>query len=78
MLTQETRTFRAATTGLQIVLVILAAIIPFASAMNCDWIYDDRPQILQNHLIQQLGLVGHALLSDVWALKQTDDVPVSN
>ncbi len=78
MLNPGTRKFRTARTTLQVLLVLLAAIIPYSSAIHGEWIYDDRPQILQNHLIQQPGLVGQALLSDVWAFKQADEVPVSN
>ena len=52
--------------------VVGLAVLAYANALNGDFIYDDRKQILDNHLIQDSRYFGQALRSDVWAFKQRE------
>ena len=50
----------------------------FANTLDGDFVYDDRRQILMNPLIQDPGLYGKALVSDVWAFKADGNTVTSN
>lgn len=59
-------------------LVALAALLAFANSLRGAFVYDDRKQILENHLIQEPALLGRAVTSDVWAFKGDRDEAWSN
>lgn len=50
-----------------IAFVLIAA--AFCNALRGEWVYDDRTQIVENHLIQNPAFYGKALVSDVWGFK---------
>jgi tetratricopeptide (TPR) repeat protein len=50
-------------------VAVLLALGSFAPASSGDFVYDDRSQILGNHLIQEPGYLAEALQSDVWSFK---------
>ncbi|MGC2234870.1 MAG: hypothetical protein WA584_01745 [Pyrinomonadaceae bacterium] len=61
-----------------LILLALIAFFVFANSMSGDFVYDDNRQILRNPLIQDAGLYGKALTSDVWAFKGDGSVAASN
>ncbi|MDQ1347722.1 MAG: hypothetical protein QG573_1095 [Acidobacteriota bacterium] len=65
-------------TALALALLVAVAVVPFLGAVRGEFIYDDRVQILDNPLIQQPGLLGQALTSDVFAFKGERDRAWSN
>jgi protein O-mannosyl-transferase len=46
-----------------------AALLVFCGSLDGSFVYDDRKQILENHLIREPASLGRALVSDVWAFK---------
>lgn len=63
-----------------LVLIISAALVAIAywNAPQNGFVYDDQWQVVRNPLIQQPGLWGKALTSDVWAFRTGDEQAVSN
>jgi tetratricopeptide (TPR) repeat protein len=61
-------------------LLIIAAItfLVYANSTGGEFVYDDVRQIAGNVLIQDSGLAGKALTSDVWAFKGDGTVTASN
>jgi tetratricopeptide (TPR) repeat protein len=61
-------------------LLIIAAIsfLVYANSTGGEFVYDDVRQIVGNVLIQDSGLAGKALTSDVWAFKGDGTITVSN
>jgi len=49
--------------------LVALAMLPFGVCLGGDFVYDDRHQIVGNHLIQDKAYLGQALTSDVWAFK---------
>ncbi len=52
--------------------------LAFANSLGGAFVYDDVKQIVGNHLIQEPGLLGEALTSDVWAFKGQREEAWSN
>lgn len=50
-------------------LSLALAILAFLPSLRGEFVYDDQPQILDNHLIQDPSLLPKALSSDVWAFR---------
>lgn len=67
-------------TWFNLVLIIAAVLVAVAywNAPQNGFVYDDQWQIVRNPLIQQPGLWGKALTSDVWAFRTGDETAVSN
>lgn len=63
-----------------LVLLIAAALVAIAywNAPQNGFVYDDQWQVVRNPLIQQPGLWGKAITSDVWAFRTGDGQAVSN
>lgn len=59
-------------------VIALLTFIVFANSLTGTFVYDDRRQIEANALIQDPGLIGKALTSDVWAFKGDGSVAASN
>ncbi len=66
-----------ATYAALVALVALTA-LAFANSLGGAFVYDDVKQIVGNHLIQEPGLLGEALTSDVWAFKGQREESWSN
>lgn len=60
--------------SIALVLVVLA----YSNAIHGQFVYDDQKQIVLNPLIQQPGLLGKALTSDVWAFSGVEGKAWSN
>jgi protein O-mannosyl-transferase len=60
--------------------IILAVVIflLYANSLGGEFVYDDNRQISGNVLIQDNGLIGKALVSDVWAFKGDGSAAASN
>ena len=57
-----------------IVACLLAAtIVPFLTALDNDFTYDDRTQILQNEFIRNIGNIPKALVTEAWFWRQQQD-----
>ncbi len=54
------------------VLVFLACLVPFVSALGGPWLFDDRLLIEHNRLVKSWGLVGH------WFQSEFFDAPLSD
>src|SRR5262245_43158538 len=53
--------------------LLLAALIPFLTALGNDFAYDDRTQILQNEFIRSISNVPKALVTEAWFWRQQQD-----
>ena len=72
---------RASSVHSDVLLALAAgvlAVAAFGGSLRGDFVYDDRKQILENHLIQDPRYVLQALRSDVWAFKGQQDEAWSN
>ena len=68
---------RAAVLVILLVALTLTA-VAYWPATGGDFVYDDHFQIVDNPLIQQPGLFGRALMSDVWAFRGVGGQAASN
>lgn len=57
--------------------LLLAALL-YANTLQGEFVYDDKPQIARNTLIQDSSNMWRAVFSDVWAFKRGDAAAVSN
>ncbi|HEY0544386.1 MAG TPA: hypothetical protein VGC91_03235 [Pyrinomonadaceae bacterium] len=57
--------------------LLLGALL-YANTLHGQFVYDDRPQIARNILIQDSSNLWRAMFSDVWAFKRGDAAAVSN
>src|SRR5215831_10328516 len=53
--------------------LLAATIVPFLTALDNDFAYDDRTQILQNEFIRSIGNVPKALVTEAWFWRQQQD-----
>jgi tetratricopeptide (TPR) repeat protein len=61
-----------------LLIITAVTILVYANSFGGEFVYDDLRQIAGNVLIQDSGLVGKALTSDVWAFKSDGTVAASN
>ena len=64
--------------GLAYLSLVILTGLAFANSLGGAFVYDDVKQIVANHLIQEPGRLGEALLSDVWAFKGEREEAWSN
>ncbi len=57
--------------------LLLGALL-YANTLHGQFVYDDKPQIARNTLIQDDSNLWRAMFSDVWAFKRGDAAAVSN
>jgi tetratricopeptide (TPR) repeat protein len=57
---------------------LLIGFLLYANALGGEFVYDDKPQIARNILIQDSSNLWRAMFSDVWAFKRGDAAAVSN
>jgi tetratricopeptide (TPR) repeat protein len=57
--------------------LLLGAVL-YANTLHGQFVYDDKPQIARNTLIQDDSNLWRAMFSDVWAFKRGDAAAVSN
>ncbi len=57
---------------------LLLASLLYVNSLNGQFVYDDKPQIARNTLIQDQSNLWRAMFSDVWAFKRGDAGAVSN
>ena len=74
---------RAGIRGLRLELLVLLpalllAALLYVNTLQGQFVYDDKPQIARNTLIQDESNLWRALFSDVWAFKRGDAAAVSN
>lgn len=61
-----------------LIIIALVTFGVFANSLEGEFVYDDLRQIQDNPLVQDTGLIGRALTSDVWAFKGDGTVSASN
>lgn len=76
-------TVNAGIRGLRLELLVLLpalllATFLYVNTLQGQFVYDDKPQIARNTLIQDESNLWRALFSDVWAFKRGDAAAVSN
>lgn len=59
-------------------LALLLGFLLYVNALGGEFVYDDKPQIARNILIQDSSNLRRAMFSDVWAFKRGDAAAVSN
>jgi len=57
---------------------LLIGFLLYVNALGGEFVYDDKPQIARNILIQDSSNLWRAMFSDVWAFKRGDAAAVSN
>jgi Tfp pilus assembly protein PilF len=57
---------------------LLLGVFLYVNTLHGEFVYDDKPQIARNTLIQDDANLWRAMFSDVWAFKRGDAAAVSN